>query len=70
MSTDVRTVTPSTGSEEAMCLMQTYGMRHLPVCEAARWWASSRCATCCAAISTRSRARRTSMRAYIQTSSS
>ena len=33
MSTDLRTVTPSTGSEEAMCLMQTYGIRHLPVCD-------------------------------------
>jgi CBS domain-containing protein len=31
MSTDLRTVTSSTGSEEAMCLMQTYGIRHLPV---------------------------------------
>ena len=33
MSTDLRTVTPSASSEEAMCVMQTHGVRHLPVCE-------------------------------------
>jgi CBS domain-containing protein len=33
MSTDLRTVEPSGTSEEAMCLMQTHGVRHLPVCE-------------------------------------
>ena len=33
MSTDVQTVTPSASSEDAMCVMQTKGVRHLPVCE-------------------------------------
>ncbi len=33
MSTDLRTVDPGASSEEAMCLMQTHGVRHLPVCE-------------------------------------
>lgn len=33
MSTELRTVTPSASSEDAMCLMQTHGVRHLPVCE-------------------------------------
>lgn len=33
MSTDVRTIEPSASSEEAMCLMQSHGVRHLPVCE-------------------------------------
>lgn len=33
MSTDLRTVGPSGTSEDAMCLMQTHGVRHLPVCE-------------------------------------
>jgi CBS domain-containing protein len=33
MSTDVTTVAPSASSEEAMCLMQTHQVRHLPVCE-------------------------------------
>ena len=33
MSTDVTTVGPGAASEEAMCLMQTHGVRHLPVCE-------------------------------------
>lgn len=32
MSTDLRTVNPGATSEEAMCLMQTHGVRHLPVC--------------------------------------
>lgn len=33
MSTDLRTVTPGNSSEEAMCLMQSHGVRHLPVCD-------------------------------------
>lgn len=33
MSTDLRMVEPNASSEEAMCLMQTHGVRHLPVCE-------------------------------------
>jgi CBS domain-containing protein len=33
MSTDLRIVEPGATSEEAMCLMQTHGVRHLPVCE-------------------------------------
>jgi len=33
MTTDVRMVGPSASSEEAMCLMQTHGVRHLPVCD-------------------------------------
>jgi CBS domain-containing protein len=33
MSTDVRTIAPGANSEEAMCLMQEHGVRHLPVCE-------------------------------------
>ncbi len=33
MSTDVRMVAPSASSEEAMCLMQTHSIRHLPVCD-------------------------------------
>lgn len=33
MSTDLRTVNPGATSEEAMCLMQTHGVRHLPVCD-------------------------------------
>jgi CBS domain-containing protein len=33
MSTDVRMVGPSASSEKAMCLMQTHGVRHLPVCD-------------------------------------
>jgi CBS domain-containing protein len=33
MSTDLRTVAPSASSEDAMCLMQSHGVRHLPVCE-------------------------------------
>ncbi len=33
MSTDLTTVGPSASSEEAMCLMQTHGVRHLPVCD-------------------------------------
>ena len=33
MSTDLRTVGPAASSEEAMCVMQSHGVRHLPVCE-------------------------------------
>lgn len=33
MSTELRMVEPNASSEEAMCLMQTHGVRHLPVCE-------------------------------------
>lgn len=33
MSTDLRTVEPGASSEEAMCVMQNHGVRHLPVCE-------------------------------------
>jgi CBS domain-containing protein len=33
MSTDVHAVAPSTGFEEAMFVMQAYGIRHLPVCD-------------------------------------
>jgi CBS domain-containing protein len=33
MSTDLRTVGPTATSEEAMCVMQEHGVRHLPVCE-------------------------------------
>jgi CBS domain-containing protein len=32
MSVDLHTIEPSASSEEAMCLMQTYAVRHLPVC--------------------------------------
>lgn len=35
MSTDLRTVSPGASTEEAMCLMQTHAVRHLPVCEGA-----------------------------------
>ena len=33
MSKDLTTVEPSASSEEAMCLMQTHAVRHLPVCD-------------------------------------
>jgi CBS domain-containing protein len=33
MSTELRTLSPNDSSEEAMCLMQTYSVRHLPVCD-------------------------------------
>jgi CBS domain-containing protein len=33
MSTEVRSVGPGASSEEAMCMMQSYGVRHLPVCD-------------------------------------
>ncbi len=33
MTTDLRTLDPGASSEDAMCLMQTHGIRHLPICE-------------------------------------
>jgi CBS domain-containing protein len=33
MSTELHTLGPGASSEEAMCLMQDHGVRHLPVCE-------------------------------------
>jgi CBS domain-containing protein len=33
MSTELRTLAPSSTCEDAMVLMQTYGVRHLPVCD-------------------------------------
>ena len=33
MSTALRTVTPDSSCEDAMFMMQTHGVRHLPVCE-------------------------------------
>jgi CBS domain-containing protein len=33
MTTNVSTVAPDASSEEAMCVMQSRGIRHLPVCE-------------------------------------
>ena len=33
MSTNVRSIGPQASSEEAMCLMQSHSVRHLPVCE-------------------------------------
>ncbi|MGA2904419.1 MAG: CBS domain-containing protein [Candidatus Korobacteraceae bacterium] len=33
MSTEVHSVPLSSNSEEAMCLMQSLGVRHLPVCD-------------------------------------
>ncbi len=33
MSTEVHSVEPTASSEEAMCLMQTHSVRHLPVCD-------------------------------------
>jgi len=33
MSTTLRTVAPESSCEEAMLMMQTHGVRHLPVCE-------------------------------------
>ena len=33
MSTSLRTVAPGSSCEEAMLMMQTHGIRHLPVCE-------------------------------------
>jgi CBS domain-containing protein len=33
MSTEIRTLEPSSSCEDAMVLMQTHGVRHLPVCD-------------------------------------
>jgi len=33
MSTSIRSVAPDSSCEEAMLMMQTHGVRHLPVCE-------------------------------------
>jgi CBS domain-containing protein len=33
MSTSLRTLAPDSSCEEAMLMMQTHGIRHLPVCE-------------------------------------
>jgi CBS domain-containing protein len=33
MSTELRTLDHNATSEDAMCLMQTHGVRHLPVCD-------------------------------------
>ena len=33
MSTSLRTLAPDSSCEDAMVLMQTHGIRHLPVCE-------------------------------------
>ena len=70
MSTDLRTVTPGSYSEEAMCLMQTYGVRHLPVCDGPMLvgFLSLRDLLRCHLDEKSMEA--DSMRAYIQTSSS
>ena len=70
MSTTVRTVTPDSSCEDAMLMMQTHGVRHLPVCEGS---------TLVGFLSLRDLMRHTleeksgeaeMMRAYIQTSAS
>jgi CBS domain-containing protein len=33
MTTEVHSVGPQSSSEEALCMMQTHSVRHLPVCE-------------------------------------
>lgn len=33
MSTEIHSLEPGASSEEAMCLMQSHSVRHLPVCE-------------------------------------
>jgi CBS domain-containing protein len=33
MSTELRTLEPSSSCEDAMVVMQTHGVRHLPVCD-------------------------------------
>jgi len=33
MSTTLRTLAPDSSCEEAMVMMQTHGIRHLPVCD-------------------------------------
>jgi CBS domain-containing protein len=35
MSTDIRTVAPGASADDAMCIMQSHAVRHLPVCEGA-----------------------------------
>ena len=70
MSTELRTVTPDLSCDEAMLMMQTHGIRHLPVCEGK---------TLVGFLSLRDLMRQTldekcgeadMMRAYIQTSAS
>jgi len=57
MSTDLRTVGPGASSEEAMCVMQNHGVRHLPVCEGRTLVGFLSLRDRCAATSTRSRAK-------------
>ena len=68
MSTTLRTLEPNSSCEEAMVMMQTHGIRHLPVCDGS---------TLVGFLSLRDLLRRTleekageadMMRAYIQTS--
>lgn len=68
MSTSLRTLAPDSSCEDAMVMMQTHGIRHLPVCEGS---------TLVGFLSLRDLLRRTleeksgeadMMRAYIQTS--
>ena len=33
MSTELRTLAPESSCEDAMVMMQTHGVRHLPVCD-------------------------------------
>ena len=33
MSTELRTLAPESSCEDAMVMMQTHGIRHLPVCD-------------------------------------
>jgi CBS domain-containing protein len=70
MSTTLRTLTPDSSCEDAMLMMQTHGIRHLPVCEGS---------TLVGFLSLRDLMRHTleekcgeaeMMRAYIQTSAS
>jgi CBS domain-containing protein len=70
MSTTLRTVPPEASCEEAMLMMQTHGIRHLPVCDGG---------TLVGFLSLRDLMRQTldeksgeaeMMRAYIQTSAS
>ena len=70
MSPDLHTVTPGTSSEEAMCLMQFYSIRHLPVCDGPMLvgFLSLRDLLRCHLDEKSVEAE--SMRAYIQTSSS
>jgi CBS domain-containing protein len=70
MSTTLRTLTPDSSCEDAMLMMQTHGIRHLPVCDGS---------TLVGFLSLRDLMRHTleeksgeaeMMRAYIQTSAS